>query len=49
VGVGARPQLEAIAGGVLFAAAVVLALLFGRRVRLNIQAVQGDKFDLSNW
>jgi len=49
VGVGARPQLEAISGGVLFAFAVVLALLFGRRVRLNIQAVQGDKFDLSNW
>ncbi|GEJ57891.1 complex I subunit 1/NuoH family protein [Anaeromyxobacter diazotrophicus] len=49
VGVGARPQLEAITGGVLFAGAVVLALLFGRRVRLNIQAVQGDKFDLSNW
>lgn len=49
VGVGARPQLEVITGVVLFALALVLALLFGRRVRLNIQAVQGDKFDLSNW
>jgi NADH-quinone oxidoreductase subunit H len=49
VGVGARPQLEVVTGGVLFAFALVLALLFGRRVRLNIQAVQGDKFDLSNW
>ena len=49
VGVGARPQLEVITGCVLFVFAVVLAFLFGRRVRLNIQAVQGDKFDLSNW
>ena len=49
VGVGARPQLEVITGCVLFVFAVVLAFLFGRRVRLNIQAVQGDKLDLSNW
>jgi NADH-quinone oxidoreductase subunit H len=49
LGVGVRPQLEVVTGFVLFACALVLALLFGRRVRLNIQAVQGDKFDLSNW
>jgi NADH-quinone oxidoreductase subunit H len=42
-------QLEPVTGAVLVAVAAVLALLFGRRVRLNIQAVQGDRFDLSNW
>lgn len=49
LGVGARPQLEVVSGVVLFAGAVVTALLFFRRVRMNIQAVQGDRVDLSNW
>jgi NADH-quinone oxidoreductase subunit H len=46
---GSLPQLEPISGAVLSSFAFLLLLLFGRRVRLNIQAVQGDKFDLSNW
>jgi len=49
LGVQVSPQLETVTGVVLFLFACTLALLFGRRVRLNIQAVQGDKFDLSNW
>ena len=43
------PRIELVSGVGLTLAAVVLALLFARRVRLNILAVQGDKFDLSNW
>src|SRR6266702_3732734 len=49
LGVQVSPQLETVTGVVLFLFACTLALFFGRRVRLNIQAVQGDKFDLSNW
>ena len=49
LGVQVSPQLETVTGVGLFLFACTLALLFGRRVRLNIQAVQGDKFDLSNW
>ncbi len=41
--------LETATGVVLTLAALVVALLFGRRVRLNITAVRGDKLDLSNW
>jgi NADH-quinone oxidoreductase subunit H len=47
--VGVAPAVEVATGVTLTIFAFVLALLFGRRVRLNIQAVQGDKFDLSNW
>jgi len=47
--VGVAPGVEVVTGVGLTVFATVLALLFFRRVRLNIQAVQGDKFDLSNW
>jgi NADH-quinone oxidoreductase subunit H len=47
--VGVAPQLELVTGVVLAVFAAVLVALFAWRVRLNIHAVTGDKFDLSNW
>ena len=46
---GSLPKLEVVSGALLFAFASIVLVMFGRRVRLNIQAVQGDKVDLSNW
>jgi NADH-quinone oxidoreductase subunit H len=41
--------LETATGVALTLATFVVALLFGRRVLQNIQAVRGDRVDLSNW
>jgi NADH-quinone oxidoreductase subunit H len=46
---GSLPKLEVVSGAVLFAFTLIVLVMFGRRVVLNIQAVQGDKVDLSNW
>jgi NADH-quinone oxidoreductase subunit H len=43
------PRIELVSGVGFTMVAVVLTVLFARRVRQNVQAVQGDKFDLSNW
>jgi NADH-quinone oxidoreductase subunit H len=43
------PQLELVSGVALTVAAVAVTLLFAWRVRLNVRAVTGDKFDFSNW
>jgi NADH-quinone oxidoreductase subunit H len=43
------PHLEGTTGVALTLAVILLAVLFGLRVRQNIHAVLGDKFDLSNW
>ena len=47
--VGSAPGLELGTGLVLTGFAAVLTVLFALRVRANISAVMGDKFDLSNW
>jgi NADH-quinone oxidoreductase subunit H len=47
--VGVAPRIELVSGVGFTMVAVILAVLFARRVRQNVQAVQGDKFDLSNW
>jgi NADH-quinone oxidoreductase subunit H len=46
---GALPGLELVSGLVLTTVTFLLALLFARRVRHNIEAVTGHEFDLSNW
>jgi NADH-quinone oxidoreductase subunit H len=46
---GVAPKLE-LASGIGFTAfALVMAVLFARRVQRNVRDVRGDKFDLSNW
>jgi NADH-quinone oxidoreductase subunit H len=49
LGVAAAPRLELASGLVLVAAAAVIAAVFVRQVRRNIELVQGDRVDLSNW
>jgi NADH-quinone oxidoreductase subunit H len=46
---GSAPRVEVWTGVALTVAAVVVAVMFARRVIDNIRAVQGDRFDLSNW
>ena len=46
---GALPKLELACGLALTALAVVLAVLFAKRVANNIRSVRGDRVDLSNW
>jgi NADH-quinone oxidoreductase subunit H len=47
--VGAAPQVELWTGVVFTIATAGVAVMFARRVVDNIKAVQGDRFDLSNW
>jgi NADH-quinone oxidoreductase subunit H len=43
------PQVAVWAGGVLTATFVVLAALFARQTKRNIDLVVGDRVDLTNW
>ncbi len=47
--VHAAPAVELVTGVALTLGALVVLVLFARRVRMNVLAVQGDRFDLSNW
>jgi NADH-quinone oxidoreductase subunit H len=47
--VGSVPSVELWTGIVSTIAMVAVAVMFARRVVENIRAVQGDRFDLSNW
>jgi NADH-quinone oxidoreductase subunit H len=46
---GSLPKLELVSGVALTAGAVVVLVLFARRVRQNLNAVHGGGLDLSNW
>lgn len=46
---GSVPAVEVWTGVALTIGAVGVAVMFARRVVDNIRAVQGDRFDLSNW
>jgi NADH-quinone oxidoreductase subunit H len=46
---GSVPAIELWTGVAFTIAAVIVAVMFARRVIENIRAVQGDRFDLSNW